>query len=200
MASKKDGFGHEKPYEGETNDWITPKWIISAFNKKSNGMFFDLDPCISITQPWATAKHGYNKVQNGLLQDWYGTIYCNPPYGPNVGAWARRMTKHNNGIMLIFARLETAVWFDNIFTHADGYLFLRGRIAFYRPDGTRGDDAGAPSALIAWGDKCRSALMEMCDEGIVDDKLNVRSSVFFGKAFYTGLYSIRNLNKVDGND
>lgn len=186
--AKKDGFGHEKPNEGETNDWITPKWIINAFDKKSSGAFFDLDPCISMTQPWPTAKLGYNEVQNGLLQDWQGVVYCNPPYGANVGTWAKRMAQHGNGIMLIFARLETAVWFDDIFTTADGFLFPKGRIAFYRPDGTRGHEAGAPSAFVAWGNKCRSALIEMCDDGIVDDKLNVRCSAFLDKAFYTGSY------------
>ena len=186
--AKKDGFGHEKPHEGETNDWITPKWIIDAFdNKADNGrMFFELDPCISMTQPWQTAESGYNAAENGLLQEWYGTVWCNPPYGANVGIWARMMAKHNNGIMLIFARLETAVWFDDIFTTANGFLFPKGRIAFYRPDGTRGHEAGAPSAFVSWGDKARSTLIELCDEGMKDDKGNIRSSAFLDAAFYTG--------------
>ncbi len=133
MRTIRDGFGREKPNEGETNDWITPKWIIDAFNSKAGdkGMFFDLDPCISTTQPWLTAREGYSVEQDGLLQNWHGMVYCNPPYGANVSTWARRMAKHGNGIMLIFARLETAAWFDDIFSTADGYLFPKGRIAFY---------------------------------------------------------------------
>ena len=186
--AKKDGFGHEKPNEGETNDWITPKWIIDAFNNKAGdkGMFFDLDPCISLTQPWLTARDGYSIEQNGLLQNWYGMVWCNPPYGANVGTWARLMAKHGNGIMLIFARLETEAWFEEIFTTADGFLFPKGRIAFYRPDGTRGHEAGAPSAFVAWGTQARAVLIELCDEGMKDDKGNVRSSAFLDRALYTG--------------
>lgn len=31
--NKLDGFGHENPVEGFTNDWITPLWIIQSFNR-----------------------------------------------------------------------------------------------------------------------------------------------------------------------
>ena len=185
-VNKKDGFGHEKPNQGETNDWITPKWIIDGFNNLSGGEFFDLDPCVSVSQPWMTAKNGYNEIQNGLLQNWHGMVWCNPPYGANVGTWARRMAKHGNGVMLIFARLETSAWFDEIFSTADGFLFPKGRIAFYRPDGTRGHEAGAPSAFVAWGEDARAALIELCDSGMVDDRGVLRGSAFLDRALYTG--------------
>lgn len=180
MPTKQDGFGHEKPNEGNTNDWITPKWIIDAFDTKSDGkMFFDLDPCISMTQPWKTAIMGYNEKIDGLAQEWSGTVYCNPPYGPHVGKWVKKMSAHNDGIMLIFARLETKVWQDGIFTTADGFLFPNRRISFYKPDGTKGSSAGAPSAFVAWGEKCRSALIELCDNGMI-------AGAYIDRAFYTG--------------
>lgn len=212
--AKKDGFGHEKPNEGETNDWITPKWVIDAFdNTIEDGMFFDLDPCLSETQPWLTARKGYSIVQNGLIRPWSGTVYCNPPYGDNVGVWARLMAQHGNGIMLIFARLETQAWFDEIFPTASGYLFLKGRIAFYEflcecgsprslhinnkkdfhckhfintGKAIRGHEAGAPSAFVAWGEKSRCALIELCDRGITDDRGVLRHSAYMDLAFYTG--------------
>lgn len=178
---KQDGFGHETPFEGETNDWITPKWIIEAFDTRTDeGMFFDLDPCISITQPWLTARKGYSKEQDGLLHTWWGMVYCNPPYGNNVGTWARRMAEHGEGIMLIFARLETKTWQDIIFPTADGFLFPNRRITFCRPDGTTPKgSAGAPSAFVAWGNKARGALIELCDEGLIQ-------GAFLDRAFYTG--------------
>lgn len=211
--SKKDGFGHEKPNEGQTNDWITPEWIITAFNERVDDLFFDLDPCSSLTQPWILSKKAFTEEQNGLKQKWFGTVYCNPPYGQNVGVWANKMAEHGDGIMLIFARIETGAWFDEIFTTADGYLFPKGRIAFYEfvcecgaprslhlnpPKGfqcpnfvntgkaVRGHEAGAPSALVAWGGRSRSALIEICDKGMLDDKGILRSSAFFDRAFYTG--------------
>jgi hypothetical protein len=216
MTPKKGGFGHEKPNEGETNDWITPKWIIDAFDSKAGdekGRFFDLDPCISLTQPWLTARHAYGIEQDGLAQSWWGTVYCNPPYGNNVGAWVQRMAEHRNGVMLIFARLETAAWFNGLWDTADAFLFPEGRIAFYeflcecglprslhisskrkslcsnfRNTGraVRGHEAGAPSVFVAWGVESYTALLELCDGGMLDDRGVLRRSAFLGKALCTG--------------
>jgi len=175
---KKDGFGHETPFGGESNDWITPKWIIDGFDIISwdRGMFFDLDPCISMTQPWLTARNGYNEEQDGLLHEWYDTVWCNPPYGINVGVWAQRMAKHGDGVMLIFARTETGVWQDDIFTTANGFLFLRGRIVFHKPDGSfvrnkKGQiaSAGAPSVFVSWGDVSTNALIKFSEDGMLDE-------------------------------
>ena len=52
--------------------------------------------------------------------------------------------------MLIFARTDTSAWQDCIFPHAYGILFLRGRLRFCHPDGTPGETATAPSALVAY--------------------------------------------------
>lgn len=177
---KLDGFGHEKPNEGKTNDWITPRWVIDAFDSlKPEGMFFDLDPCASTTQPWPCARNSYTVEQNGLLQKWYGMVWCNPPYGPHVGQWARLMAEHGSGIMLIFARIETRVWQDDIFTTADGFLYPRRRISFCLPNGTQGSSAGAPSAFVAWGNAARAALIELVDSGGI-------AGAFQDRAFYTG--------------
>lgn len=142
-----DGFGHEKPGEGITNDWITPRKLIQQL-----GDSFDLDPCESNTQPWPCAANGYRlgRGEDGLLLPWQGSVYCNPPYGPHVSKWVRKMELHRNGIMLIFLRAETEAWRD-IFKTADAFLFPYGRTCFYLPDGTRAKSGTAPSALVAYG-------------------------------------------------
>lgn len=175
-----DGFGHEKPNEGETNDWITPRWIIEAFDSICPGFFF-LDPCASVTQPWPCARKAYTVEQDGLKQPWWGGhVYCNPPYGPHTAKWVRQLVKYGDGIALIFARVETKLWQDDIFPTADGFLFPRSRIQFSRPDGTTPkSSSGAPSAFIAWGQECREALIELCDNGKLP-------GAFLDKAFYTG--------------
>jgi len=63
------------------------------------------------------------------------------------------MASHGCGTALIFARTETAIFFETVWQRASALLFLRGRLCFYRSDGTlpRGD-AGAPSVLVAYGD------------------------------------------------
>ena len=159
------GFTHEKAYEGESNDWITPRHIIAAL--ESAGGPFDLDPCASLTQPWPTAKRMLTIADNGLLAEWpLGcSVYCNPPYGPHVGAWLEKLAHHGNGIALVFARTETLAWQGFVFgdrspwARASAVLFLHGRLRFARPDGTiPTQSAGSPSALVAYGESSASRL------------------------------------------
>lgn len=141
--------GHERPNDGITNDWITPRGIIDDLGP------FDLDPCASRTQPWPTAETMLTIDDDGLAEPWPDDafVWLNPPYGRQVGAWLERLSQHPaGGIALVFARVETAVWHDHVWPHADLIAFPRGRLTFYRPDGTPGaGNSGAPSALIAYG-------------------------------------------------
>lgn len=175
-----DGFGHEIPHEGETNDWITPRWVIDAFNSLRGGeWFFDLDPCSSMTQPWPTAKERYTVADDGLNKPWHGVVYCNPPYGPHTKKWITKLARHGEGIALIFARCETKLWQEEIFPTASGFVFPARRLAFARPDGTTPKaSAGAPSAFISWGDHCRDALIQLVSDGGIE-------GAFLDMAFYT---------------
>lgn len=131
-----------------TVDWLTPpEWI------KALGGPFDLDPCASVDQPWRTATEMW--TDGGLDKMWRGMVWLNPPYGPPkvIGPWMKRMAEHGNGIACIFARTETACWFNYVWPRAHTILFVRGRPHFHRP--VTGDRAkansGAPVALIAYG-------------------------------------------------
>lgn len=150
------GFTHEASNEGATNVWLTPPEIVAALGP------FDLDPCAAPEpRPWPTATRHIALPEDGLTAGWSGRVWCNPPYGPHVGGWMKRMAEHGplgGGIALIFARVETAVWQDIIWPHAKAVLFPRGRIRFHRPDGERGDHASAPSALVAFSHEDADAL------------------------------------------
>jgi hypothetical protein len=142
---RADGItGHEQPYRGETNDRLTPRYILDALGK------FDLDPCAALDQPWATAKRHLTVKDDGLKKPWAGRVWLNPPYGEQTAMWLENMAKHRNGIVLIYARTETQMFFDHVWSRANGILFLKGRISFCRPDGSRGADAGAPSVLVSY--------------------------------------------------
>ena len=138
---------HERQNRGETDDWITPKWIIDELGP------FDLDPCESELQPWPCAREAYHKPM-GLLMPWHGRVWCNPPYGPQVADFLQRCRQHGNAIALVFARTETKAFFANVWGKADAVLFFRGRLRFHRADGSLPGgkyNAGAPSVLIAYG-------------------------------------------------
>lgn len=138
--------GHHRSHRGATDEWLTPPNIIDALG------VFDLDPCAPVKRPWNTAKRHYTIDDDGLSKRWRGRVFLNPPYGPQTGAWLKRLADHGNGIALTFARTETRFFHDSGWRRATAMLFLEGRLNFYRPDGTRSDkNAGGPSVLIAYG-------------------------------------------------
>lgn len=61
------------------------------------------------------------------------------------------MVENGNGILLTFARVDNRLFQRLLLPNCDGILFLRQRIRFYRPDGTKGDSPGNGSCLIAFG-------------------------------------------------
>jgi hypothetical protein len=141
--------GHQSP-KMDSDVWLTPPDILSALGD------FDLDPAACVEpRPWPTAKQHYTIHDNGLKKPWHGRVWLNPPYGgPSVvGPWMRRMAHHNHGTALIFARTETAVFFDTVWRKASALLFIEGRLFFHYPDGRRAkNNSGGPSVLIAYGD------------------------------------------------
>ncbi|WP_197033389.1 DNA N-6-adenine-methyltransferase [Bradyrhizobium sp. URHD0069] len=147
------GMGGHQSAQMLKDEWLTPPEIIEALGGPQS---FDLDPCAPITRPWEMAKEHYTVADNGLLKPWHGRVWFNPPYGgPKiVGPWMRRMVEHGVGTALIFARTETDLFFETIWTKATSILFLRGRLHFHHVDGKRAEaNAGAPSILVAYGEE-----------------------------------------------
>lgn len=134
-----------------SDEWYTPPYIIEALGE------FDLDPCAA--HGWRTAKEHLYKEDNGLDEEWCGRVWLNPPYSRKlVAPFIEKMARHGNGIALIFNRMDIALWHETIFPTADSMLILRGRLKFYRPDGSQGDSAGCGSVLLAWGEGNSRAL------------------------------------------
>ena len=110
---------------------------------------FDLDPCTPINAPFLHAKNNFTTIDNGLIKDWFGRVYLNPPYGRGMELWLEKLKYHGNGIALIFARTETKCFFEHIWNDADAILFVKGRIRFYHISGIQAGTPGAPSVFIA---------------------------------------------------
>lgn len=137
----------------KNDEWLTPPEILAALGA------FDLDPCAPFCPPWRTAVQQFHKAQDGLAQPWHGRVWLNPPFGREASAWLAKLVQHGNGIALVPARTETAMWFDHIWPCADAVLFLKGRPHFHYVDGTRAAaNSGAPICLIAYGQGNASTL------------------------------------------
>ncbi len=115
---------------------------------------------------YPTALKMYNRRQNGLLQPWNGRVWLNPPYSrPLIEQFVARMVEHNNGIALLFNKCDSRMFQELIFPNMAGILFMRRRIKFLRPDGSRGNSPGCGSVLIAFGQENARILQESGIEG-----------------------------------
>lgn len=150
---KRTGYDRNPP-DTTTTTWLTPRSYIEALGP------FDLDPCTPDVMPWKTASRMLTKADDGLATEWPKTdfVWHNPPYGRGQEAWMQKAAEHGNGITLVFARLDTAWAHDCVLSHHDtsAIVFLRGRVAFCRPDGTPGAACPCPAMLVAYGDEERN--------------------------------------------
>jgi len=131
-----------------TDEWLTPPEILQQLGE------FDLDPCSPINRPWDTANHHFSILDDGLSKEWIGRVWCNPPYGKEAEQWLKRLASHGTGTALIFARTETKMFFKEVWAKATAVLFVEGRLHFHFVTGDRAKgNAGAPSVLVAYGEK-----------------------------------------------
>jgi hypothetical protein len=155
--------GHQKPFEGKNNEWLTPPEIIEKLGP------FDVDPCSPIQRPWDTAKKHFTELDDGLSKGWDGLAWLNPPYGPHVGKWLSKLAEsEHGGIALVFARTETEWCQKEVFPKASGIFFLAGRLHFHFVDGRRAPhNSGAPSIFIAYGNEALDRLRRLKDGHLV---------------------------------
>ena len=116
-------------YSSNTAEWATPQDLFDELDREFH---FTLDPA-STDENAKCAKH-YTLKDDGLAQDWTGeTVFCNPPYGREIGKWVEKCAKSAGGgatvVMLIPARTDTK-WFHEYIYGKAKVRFLRGRVKF----------------------------------------------------------------------
>ena len=100
-------------------------------------------------------KNHYTKEDDALRQKWTGRVFCNPPYGRELGKWVKKAYEESLKeycelvVLLIPSRTDTSYWHDFIFNKAQEIRFLRGRIKF-EVNGQASDPAPFPSAVIVF--------------------------------------------------
>lgn len=139
---------------GKTNTWLTPLWLINELGT------FDLDPCA--VNGHKTANNLIVLPKDGLSEQWHGRVWLNPPYGKHTKEWLNKLKNHNNGIALVFARMETN-WIQPYIQN--GFFQIKGRISFLDENFVSHSNAGAPSILIPFGRKNIGAILSSNIEG-----------------------------------
>lgn len=175
----KSTFGSPKGGGFTQETWLTPPGIIAALGP------FDLDPCAAPSpRPWPTAERHIELPEDGLAAPWAGRVWMNPPYGSVMVNWLAKLADHGDGIALVFARTETAMFHDHVWPRAHAIRFLRGRIAFCDRKGKPAGNSGAPSCLIAYGPNNAAVLRDCSLDGycITLDPAQPERGGLFGEA------------------
>jgi len=106
-----------------SDDYDTPKWIFDALSIE-----FDLDVACPADGPLYTpCKAFYTQEDDGLVQDWHGTVWMNPPFS-HTNDWAYRFMEHANGICLV--PMGKTKWFDKLWQTADAVMALPPNLKF----------------------------------------------------------------------
>lgn len=126
---------HPTLFKSLSVDWATPTGVYEKLNDEFH---FDLDPC---------PLHGLEDEINGLLMSWAGKrVFCNPPYGPQIGRWLEKAHEPELAVFLIPARTDTR-WFHNlVLGRASDIRFIRGRLKF----GNAKSSAPFPSMVVVY--------------------------------------------------
>ena len=135
----------ELMFSSNTDLWATPQDFFDNLNAEFD---FDVDVCASPEN--AKCDTYFTKEQDGLLQPWVGTCWCNPPYGREIGKWVQKAyaSSKDEGstvVMLLPARTDTK-WFHEYIYNQSEIRFIKGRLKF----GESTNSAPFPSMVVVF--------------------------------------------------
>lgn len=79
-------------FSSKTDLWETPQEFFDNLNRQFH---FTLDVCALPEN--AKCEQYYTPEQDGLAQSWSGIVWCNPPYGRQIGKWVEKAHKTAEG-------------------------------------------------------------------------------------------------------
>lgn len=154
----------------ETDECYTPPEIISRVIAALGSI--DLDPCSNSKEaPNVPAASHLTREDDGLLHEWHGRVFMNPPYGREVVAWIEHLcTEYEAGrttaaIALVAARTDTE-WFRRLRNYPR--CFIWGRLRFSNQE----NSAPFPSMAVYLGPSLPAFLAAFADVGDVYEVVN----------------------------
>lgn len=151
-------------YSSATDAHNTPMWLVDKIAVFLGGI--ELDPCTNPSNP-VGAERFYTPENDGLSKAWIArSLFCNPPYGREIGLWAGALSLHyqegriDEAIALLPARTDTQ-WWQNMAAYPA--CFVRGRLKF----NDCGQSAPFPSVLVYLGDNWQGFRDAFSDIGLV---------------------------------
>lgn len=127
-------------WTGDPESYTPPKYIEAA-RAVMGGI--DLDPASNaFAQETVKAEEWYDEGENGLLQEWRGRVFLNPPYAyPTIAHFIDKLLASideggvSDAILLTNNNTDTK-WWHLAAMRATAVCFTLGRINFYKADGS----------------------------------------------------------------
>lgn len=146
------------------NEWYTPSEYIESARAVMGSI--DLDPASNeLANQTVKATRFYDIETNGLLHDWNGNIWMNPPYSSDlIERFADKLVEQIradnvlSAIVLVNNATETR-WFGKLASFANAVVFPQGRIRYDSPEGKKGTPLQG-QAFIYFGNDCNCFLQE----------------------------------------
>ena len=128
-------------FSSRSEEWETPQDFFDVLDKEFH---FYIDVCA--TSENAKCKKYYTKEQDGLSQEWTGTVWCNPPYGRNIGAWIKKAYESKCTVVLLLPARTDTKWFHEYVLGRSEVRFVKGRLRF----GGCKNSAPFPSMVVVY--------------------------------------------------
>lgn len=144
-------------FTSDNAEWETPQGLFDTLNEEFG---FNLDA--AATAENAKCENYWTKEDDALTKPWAGRVFCNPPYGREIGKFVEKGLKEaNHGsivVMLLPARTDTRWWHDYVMLASEIRL-IKGRLKF----GDSKNSAPFPSCIVVfrgltWSDIYVSAI------------------------------------------
>lgn len=190
------------------NEWYTPDAYLDA----ARAVFYRMalegecilhggcsdDECPPIVTDPASSEIANERVQaatyftaedDGLAQEWHGTVWMNPPYAqPLIGKFADKLLEQldrgnvDAAIVLVNNGTETA-WGQKLLSACAAVCLPASRIRFLRPDGNPG--APLQGQMVLWfkGERLHRQQLETHRECIAEYGCHCDSSDWFAEEF-----------------
>jgi hypothetical protein len=128
--------------------WMTPPDEISIAREYMGGNI-SLDPAsekIAQQYIYADTYYGLDRGVNGLVHDWYGNVWCNPPYSAgNIDAFVDKAIREwhrlavlspdgwavDNMLILVNSSTDTR-WYHDLLRYSTAALLYTGRIKYWK--------------------------------------------------------------------
>jgi len=135
------------------NEWYTPPEYTAAAKVVMGGI--DLDPASSHkANEFVGADKYYTLEDDGLVQEWGGRVWMNPPYSqPEIAEFCDKFLASpeiNEACVLVNNATDTR-WMQKMLKHATAVCFVRGRISYLDKSGKPKNKPLQGQAILYYG-------------------------------------------------